>query len=303
MGETFVRDFEVDYVKNLVVRIVIRGDITETAAEPDADGDGIPDSLDQFPDDPTRATTVKYPSNGEYYTIAYEDLYPKPGDMDFNDYVVRANFEEDLNAKGEVVRIRAHYVHVARGAGYKHTFHLKVPGAPDMEYHLVRMKANGQVALDESGVVAAGEGLEVLPKSLTTISASNTSARSEQAFNVGWSADVELILTTPVGSDKIVRVPYDSYLYVMNTDKEVHFAGIYGNPDAGWFDTTALETDLYVDENGFPWALIVPGDWHWPYERGDIHKAYEFFDDWYTTSGKDAQDWYLTPTEGKVFNY
>lgn len=304
MGETFVRDFNVDYVKNLVVRIIIRGDLTEpVVAEPDADGDGIPDSLDAYPDDPERAATVKYPSNGEYFTIAYEDLYPVPGDMDFNDYVIRANFEEDLNSKGEVVRIRAHYVHVARGAGYKHTLHLKVPGAPDMDYHLIRTKSNGQLALDESGVIAEGGNLEILPKSLSTIPSSNTSAQSEQAFNLGWSADVEMIMSTPISTDKIVRVPYDTYLYVLNTNKEVHFAGIYDDPNAGWFDNTAMETDLYVDENGFPWALLVPGDWHWPYERGDIHRAYEFFDDWYTSAGKNAQDWYLTPTEGKVFNY
>jgi LruC domain-containing protein len=304
-GETFLRDFQVQWVKEINGRIVF--DVLMTEHVPtiiDTDNDGIADADDAYPEDPDRATVVRYPeaTSGDYFTMAYEDLYPKPGDMDFNDYVVRATYEEDLNARGEVVRIRARFVHVAKGAGYKHTFHLKVPGAPDMDYHLVRNKADGTVVLDESGVVAAGADLEILPQSNTTIPSSNTSNQAADNFKLGWSADVELVMVNPVNTIKLGKVPFDPYIKVLNTNQEVHFPGLYEDPDAGWFDEGA-EADLYIDNNGFPWALMIPGDWFWPYERGDIHKAYENFDDWYTSFGNTNTDWYLTPDLSKVFSY
>jgi len=304
-GETFIRDFQVQWVTEINGRVSF--DVLMTEHIPtiiDTDKDGIADEEDAYPDDATRATVVRYPeaTSGDYFTIAYEDLYPKPGDMDFNDYVVRATYEEDLNARGEVTRIRARFVHVAKGAGYKHTFHLKVPGAPDMNYHLVRTKADGTVVLDESGVIAGGTDLEVLPKSNTTLASSNTSNKAVDNFKLGWSADVELVLANPVNTKHLGKVPFDPYIKVLNTAQEVHFPGLYEDPDAGLFDEGA-EADLYIDNNGFPWALMVPGDWFWPYERGDIHNAYANFDDWYTSFGATNTDWYLSPDLTKVFSY
>jgi LruC domain-containing protein len=304
-GETYIRDFEIKYISVISGRIVFDVEMREhVPTVVDTDMDGIPDDEDAYPEDPDRATVVRYPeaTSGDYFTIAYEDLYPKPGDMDFNDYVVRATYEEDLNAHGEIVGIRARFVHVAKGAGYKHTFHLKVPGAPNMNYHLVRTKADGTVVLDESGVVAAGEDLEVLPKSNTTLASSNTSNMADDNFKLGWSADVDLVFVKPVNKKVVGSVPYDPYIKVLNTNQEVHFPGLYEDPDAGWFDEGA-EADLYIDNNGFPWALMIPGDWFWPYERGDIHEAYTSFDDWYTSFGDSNTDWYLTPDMAKVFSY
>lgn len=265
----------------------------------DSDGDGISDEMDEYPLDASRASTVRHPAEG-HYTIAYEDLYPKPGDMDFNDYVVWASFEEDLNARGKVVRIRAEYTHVAKGAGYHHTLHFGVPGGGSYSFDLKRYDyqdgsewtgENYVVAEEIAGTRASGESFQVMVKSNTTLPASNSSNRGGN-FKIGKKAAFEVVFDEPLS----VRpgVPYDTYIKVLNTKEEIHFAGIEKLPNGN---------DKFLDTNGFPWAIMLPVEFHWPFERGDMHEAYPLFDDWYTSEGTQYTDWYLSPVEDLVFPY
>ncbi len=73
------------------------GDVS-TPVLADADGDGMPDDRDFYPADATRAARIVY----EPVIISYEDLYPSKGDADLNDYTIRAVYEEDLNAAGDI---------------------------------------------------------------------------------------------------------------------------------------------------------------------------------------------------------
>ncbi|MCC5815585.1 MAG: LruC domain-containing protein [Leptospira sp.] len=258
---------------------------------PDRDGDGIPDHLDDYPDDPTRATKVRIPSE-MYYTVAYEDLYPQQGDADFNDYVVRVVNEEDLDAKGEVVRIRGFYTHVAKGAGYNHTLHLRIPGEVSGEYSLVRKRPDGSVYFNESGNLNSGGSIMLLPESNTTISQSNTDPG--QVLSIGDSSEYELILSGSVSRNNLIKAPYDLYVHVSNTKKDIHFLGLYKNPDG---------SDKYLDPNGFPWALLVPGDFHWPLEKKNIHDGYPKFFNWYSSNGVEASNWYETTNPAFLFSY
>ncbi len=258
-------------------------------ALPDADGDGVPDSIDHFPNDPDLATRLLFPSRGRY-TVAYEDLYPVKGDADFNDYVVQVRHVEELNANGEVVRLRASYRHAARAAGYKHVLKLNLPGVADAEYTLKRTSADGEVISEESQRVAQFSDVSVTARSDRTIG--QTNAHPGQNFEPGDLFELEVIPDLPVSKAELGGAPYDLYLYVQNTRREVHFAGR---------ETDAQGQDPYLDEDGFPWALLVPVDWRWMYERKSIHAAYEFFDDWYESGGRTNRDWYNSPDISLVF--
>lgn len=291
-GQTYYRDYDVEFVRELVGRVTLAGYLSEYVIS-DRDGDGVPDDQDAFPDDATRATTIKLPSDGGSYTVAFEDLYPVPGDSVFNDYVATVRYEEDLNARGEVVRIRGTVTHMARGAGYKHTLMQKFQGA-DYSYTLQRYHYNGNLELDESGTRLSGEGLEVLPRSNTTIPASNTRANSTAALKVGKNAQYEIVFNTPVALTTLGGAPFDLYLNVLTTGEEVHFPGRYQRADG---------SDRYLDTNGFPWAVMIPGAWHWPLEREDIHNAYPEFDDWYLSRGTVSSDWYLRSVPQYIFPF
>jgi LruC domain-containing protein len=277
---------------NGTIRIVV---LSADYVFPDTDGDGVRDSLDYYPEDASRAMMVRIPDDGSYYTVAYEDLYPKPGDMDFNDFVVKVRYEQDLNAKGESVRLRSFYQHIAKGAGYNHTLHQKIPGLPVSQATLIRYgyPVDGvfPVEFTEEKEVSGSDSLHIF-SSKTSISQSNTNVGG--VFKGGKQATIEYIFSQPVTGLSLGRAPYDLYLYVINTNKEIHFAGL------GY---EAEGKDLYLDSNGFPWALMISGKWYWPYESGDIHAAYTSFSEWYMSFGIDFTDWYKTPVIENVFPY
>jgi LruC domain-containing protein len=255
----------------------------------DTDKDGVADADDAYPDDPTRSAKIKYPTSG-YYTVSFEDLYPKQGDADFNDYSVRVRYEEDLDARGEVVRVRGYYQHVAKGAGYNHILRLNLPGVTNANYSLKRLTADDTFEFQANTNIPQFSGLEILPKSNTTISASNTA--SGQAFVLGKKAELEVILSQPIAKTTLGAVPYDLYIYVLDTKQEIHFAGKYTKTDG---------TDQYLDAKGFPWAVMIPGNWKWPYERTDVRNSYSKFQSWYESKGTLDLDWYNSPNSNYVF--
>ncbi|MBK8396493.1 MAG: LruC domain-containing protein [Leptospiraceae bacterium] len=256
----------------------------------DADKDGVPDENDPYPNDPTRSAKINYPPSG-YYTISYEDLYPKQGDADFNDYTIRVRYEEDLNENGEVVRIRGYYQHVAKGAGYNHILRLNLPGINSSDYTLKRLTSEDVVEYQTSGTSVPFSGIEILPASNTTISSSNS--KTGQTFQIGKKAEFEAILKTPIAKTTLGSVPYDLYIYVLNTKLEIHFAGRYKNADG---------TDQYLDSKGFPWAVMIPGNWKWPYEKTDARTSYSKFQSWYESKGTLDLDWYNFPNLNAVFS-
>jgi LruC domain-containing protein len=255
----------------------------------DTDKDGVADTDDAYPTDATRSAKIKYPTSG-YYTVSYEDLYPKQGDADFNDYTVRVRYEEDLNAKGEVVRVRGYYQHVAKGAGYNHILRMNLPGVNSASYTLKRSTDQDVVEYETSGNNVPFKAIEILPASNTTLSKSNTA--KAQSFQLGKQAELEVIFSTPISKLTLGAIPYDLYIYVLNTKYEIHFAGKYSKSDG---------SDEYLDANGFPWAVMIPGNWKWPYEKTDVRKSYSKFQSWYESKGTLDLDWYNFPNLNEVF--
>jgi LruC domain-containing protein len=89
-------------------------------------------------------------------------------------------------------------------------------------------------------------------------------------------------------------MPYDPFIICNGVaDKEVHLS----------FVETSF-TGIVLDSDGFPWAILVPNDWSWPYENfgSSIYKAYPDFQGWYESSGESFENWYLTPVQEYVFD-
>jgi LruC domain-containing protein len=290
-GKTYQFEIRMVGIRELSRRIIIDNAFLTQIQDPDRDGDGIPDRLDDYPDDPVRASKIRIPTES-FYTIAFEDLYPKQGDADFNDYVIRAFHEEDLNAQGQVVRIRGSYTHVAKGAGYNHRLRIKFPSAIIGEYQLKRYKPDNTLYLDTSSSLGSANSVELLPISNTTIPHSN--AERGQVFKPGDRAEFELTLSSPVSKSDLIKAPYDLYVYVENTKQEIHFLGLYTREDG---------SDPYLDPAGFPWAFLVPGEFRWPLEKRNIHNAYPQFQPWYESGGQSFQSWHKVGVDSEIFSF
>ncbi|PJZ68466.1 LruC domain-containing protein [Leptospira perolatii] len=289
-GKLYEADIDIIKVTKISRRISIsfNGNVIEL---PDTDGDGVPDIADSYPTDPNRVSTIRIPAT-DYYSIAFEDLYPAQGDSDFNDYVIRAVFEEDLNKYGEVVRVRGRFTHVAKGAAYNHVLKIGLPHAEVANYTLQRISTDGStVEANLEGTGPAMDSLEVLPSSNTTITSSNASKKNT-TFQIGKSAKLEVILSKPISKIALGSAPYDTFIHVINTGKDIHMANRF-------FDSAGK--DLYRDSTGFPWALLIPGNFLWPYERINIRTAYSQFQPWYESLGTTDLDWFRTPNLSDVF--
>ncbi|MBE8402219.1 LruC domain-containing protein [Leptospira borgpetersenii] len=264
----------------------------------DSDKDGVPDTLDTYPQDPTRSALIRTPTEG-VNTVAYEDLYPSAGDADLNDYVLHIHNEEDLNTAGDVIRLRGTYQHVARGAGYKHTFFLKLPVSIGATFSRKVVREDGKVVTElTTKTVSASDlnqGIQIHEESNKTTS--NPNVNPGGVYKPGHIATIEIVFNSPVKKSTLGIYPYDIFIKVTNTGKEIHFPGLYKNSNG---------TDKYLDSNNFPWAILVPGAWKYPYEGLDIRKetqtGYKEFNLWVASNGVSYKDWYKHITnQAKVF--
>ncbi|UOG31450.1 LruC domain-containing protein [Leptospira noguchii] len=267
-------------------------------APTDTDKDGVPDTLDTYLQDPTRSSLIRIPAEG-VSTVAYEDLYPSAGDADLNDYVLHIHNEEDLNAAGDVIRLRGTYQHVARGAGYKHTFFLKLPVAVGATFSRKVVRDDGKVVTDLTTKTVSSsdlnQGIQIHEESNKTTS--NPNVNPGGVYKPGYIATIEIVFNSPVKKTVLGSYPYDIFIKVTNTGKEIHFPGLYKNANG---------TDKYLDSNNFPWAILVPGAWKYPYEGLDIRKdaqsGYKEFNLWVASNGTSYKDWYKHVTnQTKVF--
>lgn len=290
--------------------------ITTEIAE-DADNDGVDNLNDFYPEDSSKAAKIRFPVQG-VNTIAYEDLYPSAGDADLNDYVIHFFMEEELNASGKIVEIRGSYQHVARGAGYKHTLNLRLPVDLSLTYETTITDADGNDT--GNGLTAFQPTAEQIQNGLLILGASNQTISSSnswpgQTYKAGHIAKISIKFNEPVSRQKLGAAPYDIFIKILSrkidsrypvdapralTDSpqyyEVHFPGIY-KKETG--------EDIYLDKNGFPWVVIVPGAWSWPYEKTDIRKAdetgYPDFQKWAESGGNLYKEWYKNQISDKVF--
>ncbi len=257
--------------------------------ETDTDGDGIINTLDQFPEDPDRAFLVRFPAN-ERYTICFEDLYPTLGDADYNDFLASYKLIEIRNAQNEVVVIEGEVEARARVAGYNHDFHLRILDLPDATGTITYMdhlkQVQSTVPIESDGTVLDLLIFESTKDSFDQRTSAMENGDMDEPYEPGYYTQFELVLNPPRPSGMIAPPPYDPYIHVRNTGKNVHLPGKgLGEPDS----------PTYLDEEGYPWALLVPVTWYYPLETVDIREAYSDYSTWVVSNGIDAADWYRKP--------
>jgi hypothetical protein len=200
-------------------------------------------------------------TNGEY-TIAFEDLYPGKGDADFNDMVVRLKIKEYIDNNNMISKIDITSKVLAAGAGYKNQLWL---GILDKDYQLIfnpKQDLNGK-----------------------------WNARPKDTYVDAPEHKLEVVLDPPVARDQMDVMPYDPYIKCNGNDlNQVHLS----------FVKTKFKNKV-VDGDNFPWAVLVPADWAWPYESTPIFSAYPEFKLWYESRGMEYKDWYLHPELDHVF--
>lgn len=321
------------------------------STDPDTDGDGVKDSLDEFPNDSTRAYSRYYPGKSSWGTLAYEDLWPERGDYDFNDLLLRYRSREVLNANRLVVALEMDLRLDAVGAGYRNGFAINLPGISNSTIQSATLTgtrrdrfSGNAIAISTSpphqASVTGGQGGSVFqifedakvfihPDNGASGGANslyNTVTCSEPGFRntgkdcaVAPSADFKLSVKFNTPLSAFPSAPYDPFLFraktnalsVTGTAVEVHLPGKLPTTraDRTMFGTgidrtpvttspsTVVPGDTYLSNGRLPWALDIPSEWDYSYEKQDITQPFPNVVPWVLSGGKTNTDWYSTPSD------
>ena len=263
----------------------------------DVDNDGVGDSLDEYPTDPTKAFNNYYPSKNSVGTLAYEDLWPYKADYDFNDLVVNYNFNQVTNGDNKVVEVNAAITVKANSASSKNAFSLQFnTTSSNVKSVTGQNLSNGVFALNSNGT-EMNQSKAVVPIFDDPFKILNLSGTNGASSTV----NVKIEFTTPVSLSNFGTAPYNPFIVVGGVrGKEIHLQGsaptdlvditIFGTGD----DNSNLGAQkYYASDKNLPWAINIPASIAYPLEKQDITKAYLKFNQWAESKGTVYQDWYL----------
>jgi LruC domain-containing protein len=279
---------------------------TEIKRAIDTDKDGVIDSEDYFPADPLYTTFFE-----QVGTIAYEDMWPKLGDYDFNDLVVRYTYGIYGDAKNLVPRIDLAYTVLAVGAGYRNGLAISLPvRASDLKLSGIGdAPSGGGLVVEDYGtgvrITIFNDAKRVLKPSAEALKQVLLNTSPDFPFVPPVTVAFSVEFASAINQETLGVLPFDVFALADNSnennqDHEIHLADVAPTPllQDGLLGTQndtsdAKENRYYKTKNNLPWAIHLPGEWTYPLERIPIVDGYRLFGAWAESGGKLYADWYV----------
>ncbi len=298
-------------VKSTPATAIDASPLTTMPSVNDSDADGLSDELDEFPNDFERAYSGYYPNASDWVTLAFEDNWPKVGDYDMNDLVVRERLQTIYNASGQISGFKLSGFIDARGASTHNGFGLRLMGK------LPSAVKDAHIIIDGTSYDKKVEGfqseavIQLWGDShvFTTTGESGKCSHFNTVKNctsfdpVPFELDVHFDGTV----SSLNHSDLDFFIFRSNKrSHEIHFAG-YGPTDlfnVGKFgqgaDTSDPDSGRYFkNADNLPWGLKINSSWNHPREYIDVLWAYPQYEQWVESSGSDAVEWYLDSSRPK----
>jgi len=272
----------------------------------DTDGDGIADSQDDYPNDPTKAFNNYSPSPSTFGTIFFEDLWPYKGDYDFNDLIINYNANIISNAANKAVEVVLKYKIKAKGGSISNGFGIQfdnltpaqiqsVTGTVLSNGHNLTISANGTENNQNKAVIIIFDKTSHLINQVNS-NFINTEANTTtiQAFPI----NMLIKFTSPVDMNLVGNAPFNYFIFRTQTrGHEIH--GVNYIPTTlmssnllGSGDDASNGNNYFKTSTNLPWAISVPEEIDYPYEKIDITNAFPYFASWAQSGGTTKNDWY-----------
>lgn len=274
----------------------------------DSDGDGVPDHFDDYPDDPAKAFNNYYFNEGEFGTLAFEDLWPSTGDYDFNDAVIDYNFNQITNGENNVVQVNGIFVLRAMGAYFHNGFGFQLPidnqlvsnvtGDLHVSGSVVTLDSRNLEANQSKAVVILWEdGFDVMHNPGQGL---GVNTEETAPYVTPDTMHVSITFTHPVGLGDLGNPPYNPFIFVdRDRGREVHLPDHLPTDlaDHAFFGTENDDSNpavgrYYKTKTNLPWGLNIIEHFDYPIEKVDILSAYKHFGEWAESSGTLYPDWY-----------
>jgi len=274
----------------------------------DADGDGVLDEDDDYPNDPLRAFNNFYPASG-LGSLAFEDLWPNKGDYDFNDLVLDYRFMTVTNANNFITEISTVFSVKAIGAGYKNGFGFQF----DQNFPFDNIQVSG-FELTENFISLEANGAESNQELTTIIVFDNASKHLTYQGGIGVNVDHDYPWVEPdtiliyldfvdntYTQAQIAPETWNPFLIVNGQrEVEIHLANhpptsLAGLSFFGTSDDHSIPDEgvYYKTINNLPWAIELPVSFDYPLEKTVISDAHLKFVNWALSSGTNFTDWYM----------
>jgi LruC domain-containing protein len=275
---------------------------------PDADGDGVTDNLDDYPNDPTKAFNNYYPAKNTFGSLAYEDLWPSRGDYDFNDMVVDYNINQITNAQNKVVQVKPIFVLRAFGASFHNGFGFQLSVEPnaiasitgqELTEGLITLNANNTEAGQSKAVVMVfDDAYNIMPYPGGGVIGVNTDPAGP------WVTPDTLKLTvnlsSPVSTNVFGYPPYNPFIFIKgDRSREAHLSdfaptdlanmALFGTEDD---DSNPATGRYYKTANNLPWGINLVEKFDYPIEKAPITEAHLKFGPWAESNGALYPDWF-----------
>ncbi|MGK0379256.1 MAG: hypothetical protein ACJA1Z_003082, partial [Patiriisocius sp.] len=155
---------------------------------------------------------ICYPSCGENATIAFEDLWPRLGDYDFNDLVIGYNIELILNAQNNVTRMDYSYTVESVGAAFTNGYGLELEGVSPSAISSVTGSN-----LTEGFIVNDVNGTEQGQRNAVIVFFDNAD------IHVGIPNTISIEFSSPITTAALGAAPFNPFL-IKNADRntEIH---------------------------------------------------------------------------------
>ncbi len=274
----------------------------------DTDGDGVPDNLDDYPDDENKAFNNFFFNEGNFGTLAFEDMWPSIGDYDFNDAVIDYNFNQITNADNHLVEINGMFKLMAHGAYFHNGFGFQLPFDKNLISSVTGdLFVDGSVVTLDANNIEAGQNLpvvivwedayDVLPQTAGGVGVNTTPGIP---YTTPQLLNITISLSSPVLLSNSGIPPYNPFIFVDGQrDVEVHLVdktptdlantSLFGS-DADNSDPTAGR--YYKTSGNLPWAINIIEEFAYPNEKAEITTAYLRFGEWAESGGSLFTDWW-----------
>ncbi|NME68025.1 LruC domain-containing protein [Flammeovirga aprica] len=262
----------------------------------DADGDGISDGFDEYPNDSTMAFNNYYPGRNGFGTYAFEDLYPNEGDYDFNDVIVHYRHNYITNARNEVVKMESKYIAKSVKAAFNSGFGIALP------FHIDSLASVTGSILNTNLVSLNAKGTEtgVSDEHPVVIVFDNQNSIVTNNGDIKYSdvISMEMSFTAPISVQTLGFADFNPFIFANVRDREIHLPG--GEPTIKFntaYRTAGDDAGDFKTTSGHPWGLSITHKFHPPKENIDITRAYNNFVRFVTSNGLSFRNWY-TDDEG-----
>ncbi|MBS2023903.1 MAG: LruC domain-containing protein [Deltaproteobacteria bacterium] len=260
--------------------------------------------------DPACTGVVYVPGKNDQGVLMYEDLWPRNGDLDFNDEVVTYNDQLLVDATGKTTALRATFNVMAIGAYIHNGLYLHLPVPAGAVSSVVRTTSAGQSEVLQPLAGEAELVLQIAGDTRDLFARQDEYINTDVRFETQQAPAVSLLITfaQPVNLSS-GDAPWDVFLaHTEDYAFQIHLPKYGGTPSAnaqlfGTYDDRSTAQAHYVNEHGLPFALKLPHLIAWPQEKVEIDELYPSIVNWAASGGANAADWYLATPQGRVFTH